>query len=187
MGFLRAIGVIAALGLMFAVVVGFAVYVYPRFPYLLLMALICEWGFGIAAVIGIFNAARYSTFMTPGEGVSILAAIYFGNAYVMFLAGQWDVDISGWPLMTLQFEAGVLAYVGHFFGALIQAVFHLPFDPLTRAVRRMMGGFNGELELPRLGGGVVAWSGKLLAQVVLGVLSGVISAIVLRRWFGGGR
>jgi hypothetical protein len=166
----------------------FAVYVYPSFPHLLNGVCVLIWLGIFLGAVGVTASWAYSEKEKKEAlgfwgGLGLLVSIWLASHWMLYLGKKWSIKIDPEGSVTygLYVLDDILGYVGRFLDALLQAIFGTDYSPVGRFFDDLGAGLNPKLDLPSVDG-VASWSARFIGNVLLGTLSGIISAFVLSRW-----
>jgi hypothetical protein len=178
------LSVVVLAGLLF-VALGFSVYVFGAFPFLLGIVLIAEWVIlGLAILTPMVSEPARKGWLR--SLLAVLVALALANMYMLFLARTWGIEIYGWYWTTLHLQVAVLGGVAHaagyvigFLDAMLKALLGLREGPIEGALGAgwrvgadLVGSLLGGDGAPRL---------PMLLNLAVGLLASVMSAQIIKR------
>ena len=187
----NAVAIIIAI-LFYVLILAISVYAYPQFQLPLL--LICTFKLLLMiGYLGIFIPATPRAIFFPesveeanmrrGSTIAAIPACWMASNFLLYLAAYWNISLPRDIYTILNFENMVFRYIAQFLDDFLRAIFHLDHGPIQNVAQSIAKGADIEIALPNIGGeGVLVWSGRVLANLALGVASGLLVTWISSKW-----
>jgi hypothetical protein len=179
-------------GLLITFCLGLIVYVYNDTKIPLSIYCVLIWMGYYCVIGGPISVTEYGRSVKSAIALFLLIiiTIELANNYILYLANTWSIDISGWRHYSLNFGnmvlGAVFGFMSKYIDALLSAFFQLDSHPVTsffRGVAEALEPDPSVLGRAGVGSSVIVFSGKLLANIGFGALSGILSTLLIRKFF----
>ncbi len=170
------------LGVLIFLLLALAVYVFRSLPYILAFVLIGEIVVLVAAIFApLLAGSRKGWF---ARAVFALIAVALANSYMLFLAGRWGVEPTGWERAVLHWQDGVFGlvrFVVNFLDAVMRAVFGFAEGPIGSFLDKLHPPSSLGVDQPLPGiGRVPSVPMATVLNVLIGVLGSLWTASVVK-------